>query len=42
MDRIEKIRRKFGVHAFSKWGSRGGNPALLKLKTGKYIIVKRG
>lgn len=28
--RTQRIRRKYGKDAFKRWGSKGGNPILLK------------
>jgi len=33
--RTRRIRRKYGKDAFKEWGSKGGNPILLKHKGGK-------
>ena len=43
--RIEKIKRKYGVNAFRKWGlgtpsHPGGSPILNAWKKGKIRIVK--
>lgn len=41
LDRVEKIKRKYGVKAFVRWGETGGNKYLNALGKGyKLIIVK--
>ena len=45
MDRVEKIRKKYGKDAFVKWGwsdGRGGSPILKAWARGKVKILKNG
>jgi hypothetical protein len=38
--RIKKIRERFGVNAFSKFGKKGTSPILKAWKEGRVIILK--
>ena len=38
--RVERIKRKFGVTAFSRWGKTGGSPVLKAWKAHKLKYVK--
>lgn len=40
MDRINKIKKKFGVTCFRRWGETGGSPVLKAWKRGKLKYVK--
>jgi len=30
--RTRKVKRKYGADAYKKWGGKGGNPTLLRVK----------
>ena len=38
--RVAKIKSKYGVTAFQRWGKTGGSPVLKAWKAHKIIIVK--
>ena len=40
-DRVNKIKRKYGVNAFRKWGREGGNPVLIAQGKGEQIIIRK-
>ena len=40
VDRITKIKKKFGSNAFERWGKLGGSPILADFKAGKLKRVK--
>jgi len=42
MDRVEKIKKKYGKDVFRRWGKTGGNELLIAQGQGKKIIIKNG
>lgn len=39
--RVRKIRNKFGVNCFEKWGESGGSPYLLALRRGDKLTIRK-
>lgn len=40
MERIRKIKQKYGVNAFRKFGEKGGSPYLMALHRGDKLVIK--
>ena len=41
MDRVQKIKRKYGETAFERWGKSGGSPILKAWSEGKPLPPRR-